>query len=173
MLNNHWGLHKALKIELTRIIGVLYSPQMFMKKLQNPFILKGLLLSALIIIGNFYLSERCLFEEKGGRREINPVLPFTSISEQETADSADVGTKDVTGKKAPSSRSTVWLLAVDMVNSIGKSINQRQSPSQNFADLVPLGTSISQNKSIHTICLVNAELGSLFTLVGEKPSGTS
>lgn len=165
---------KTLPInELTNFKVCLYSPSMTLKKLLGSSLIKGIFLAAILLVGNFYLSERRQSLEKSEVASGVLLVHNSIIAENSGSNKTDGKANDVTGHNAPKNHAGVWLIAVDLVNSFGKSAYQRHYHSPNIADLVPKEFQESKSRSVQSVCQVSAELGRLFTLIGERPSGTS
>ncbi len=81
--------------------------------------------------------------------------------------------KDVTPNSSSPNTTAVWLMAVDLGHSSIKQANQKNDKSTGFARRCPSKQKFDFTNSENTLGQVNSNLGRRFTLLGEKPSGTS
>jgi len=79
----------------------------------------------------------------------------------------------VTPSHAPTRQFTAWSVAIEVGNDGSKNLGQKSQRTLNYALLLSDCNHFKVISSIGTISLVDSDLGNQFTLVGEKPSGTS
>lgn len=96
--------------------------------------------------------------------------------EQLTSLSVDFDTDGHNGMASnpvSNNEATAWLAAVSLTGSIGKHSHRDIKRPLNFSSLASDKEYRDYAKNKSTLSLVDVKLGSLFTLLGEKPSGTS
>ena len=96
--------------------------------------------------------------------------------EQSTLLSVDIDTDGPNGMASnpvSNNEATAWLAAVSLTGSIGKHSHRDNKRPLDFSSLSSDKEHRDHAKDRNTLSLVDVKLGSLFTLLGEKPSGTS
>ena len=86
---------------------------------------------------------------------------------------AENDSKDVNPNSSTPDCTSVWMVAVDLGNSSVKQVQLKPVKSTGFAQLCRVDQKFIFTNSENTLAQVNSELAGLFTLLGEKPSGTS
>lgn len=157
------GIAFKPRIKLTITPGLLYSPSMFRLKLKYLNLLKKSLLPLFLFAGCFIVSA----EEKDLKPAYNCGAAFTESA------TADKNSNGVTPSKGSPIQTNVWLVAVDLGSTLAKNSNQKYDKPSGFVPVDISNSTSSSGFAVNTLSQVNADLGRLFTLVGEKPSGTS
>lgn len=138
-----------------------------------PILVKGLPALALLFLMSYFLQARSAANSIDSFSNVG-LADNSSDSQIENRKShAGKNSDGVTPVSAPSNQTTVWLIAVDLVSSFGKNINQRNDKAPGFVRLASSDNQFLIVYSVNTLCQVDSELGHLFTLLGERPSGTS
>jgi hypothetical protein len=83
------------------------------------------------------------------------------------------GPKGMASNPVSDNEAMAWLPAVSLTGSIGKHTHRDNKRPLDFSSLFSNKKHRDCIKDRNTLSLVDAGLGSLFTLLGEKPSGTS
>jgi len=81
--------------------------------------------------------------------------------------------KDVNPHSSSPNSTAVWLAAVDLGHSSVKQSHQKYEKTTGLARLCHSKYEFNFTNSENTIAQVDSDLGRQFTLLGEKPSGTS
>ncbi len=81
--------------------------------------------------------------------------------------------KDVNPSGSSPNSSAVWLVAFELGHSSVKQTNHKHDKSTGIARLCYLKQEFNFTDSKNTLGQVNSKLANLFTLLGERPSGTS
>ena len=79
----------------------------------------------------------------------------------------------VTPIKGAPNHAAVWIVAVDLGSTFAKNSNQKTDKVSGYVHLDISNCTSGFGLAVNTLSQVDSKLGRLFTLVGEKPSGTS
>lgn len=91
----------------------------------------------------------------------------------ESSDNPETQSKDVSGNKKSENESSSWIIAIDFASLYGNNEKHSVNDNSQIVKETPVVSSGYQKDSKNTLSLVNSDLASQFTLLGEKPSGTS
>lgn len=136
---------------------------MFSLKFNYLDLLKKSLLPLFLFAGCFIVSSE--------QKDLKPAYNCrAAITESATGEKKSNG---VTPSKGSPTQTNVWLVAVDLGNTFAKSANHKTYKSSGYIHLNISNCNSGSGFAVNTLSQVNSDLGQLFTLVGEKPSGTS
>lgn len=136
---------------------------MLNRRIKKPAIGKNASIPFILFLCGFILSAN----EKPEKIEPN-CKAVISQSPQAEKDS-----KDVNPHSSTPNCTAVWMVAVDLGHSSVKQTNQKYEKTNGLARLYHSKQEFNFTNSENTIAQVHSDLARQFTLLGEKPSGTS
>jgi len=136
---------------------------MFSRRIKIPAIWKNASIPLLLFLCGFILSVT----EKA--EKIDPYCKAVLVSGPRT----EKDSKDVNPNSSTPNCTAVWLLAADLGHSSVKQTNPKCDKTNGLAGCGRSKQDFDFNNSENTLGQVHSHLGRRFTLLGEKPSGTS
>ena len=122
---------------------------------------------AIVVFGFIYLTG----EAKDSRDQSG--YSSTAQFALESADNNERATNDVSGSNKPVEQSTDFLVNASVTVQIVESVKKVDKSNSDFANQTDHKNVRCNADTKNTLSLVDSDLAHQFTLVGEKPSGTS
>ena len=136
---------------------------MFNRRIKIPAIWENASIPFILFLFGFLLSINEQSEK------IDPTCKAVISQSQQ----AEKDSKDVNPNSSTPNCTAVWMVAVDIGHSSVKQSHQNHNKSTGLARLCYSKQEFNFTNSENTIAQVHSDLGRQFTLLGEKPSGTS
>ncbi len=135
-------------------------------KIDYKALLPALILSAFLLI---------CFTSENSREPVNSVAAYEQLELESLIDgnSSDEGSRGMATNPASKTETSAWIMAASLTTTTSNQSKRDSRRASAFSSISAPKDQRSSFRDKNTLSMVDSELGRQFTLLGEKPSGTS